>query len=271
MRGDVLVEEIMRRDYVIIDTDKPVTYALRLMKKAGADGLVVVENDELVGLATYWDLMVRLGDVRVRDADVSSIYVSSIMEPVKAILTPESKVVDAARAFLEDPLHLIPVLKSGKLVGVIESRDVAKVLLDEEEPASNISLRNLPTVNVSARVVHARDLMINSRIRSLAALNERSVIGVVCDDQIVDIYIDLVLSAPMTRRRAQLKRLAVADVGPRRVKVDFDATLAQVAKLLLEKPVKGVPLVDSNNVLVGFVSIGELAKFVCAHASQLKP
>lgn len=266
MIRDVLVEEVMRRDYVIIDTDKPLNYALRLMKKADVDGLVVAEDGELLGLATYWDLMVRLGDVRVRDADVSSIYVSSIMEPIKVTLTPESKVVDAARALLEDPLHLIPVLDSDRIVGVIEPRNIAKTLLDEEVPASRVSLRTSPTVNISDRIVHARNLMISSRIRSLVVLNEGLVVGVVNDDQIVDAYMNLVLSIPMTRRRAQLKHLTVVDVGPRRVKADLDASLAQVAKLLLEKPIKGVPLVDSNNVLAGFVSISELAKFICAQA-----
>lgn len=266
MRRNMLVEEIMKRDYVIIDTDKPVNYALKLMKKADADGLVVAEDGKLIGLATYWDLMVRLGDVRVRDADASSIYVSSIMEPAKAILTPESKVVDAARLLLEDPLHLIPVLDSGRIVGVVEPRDIAKILLDEEVPASSVSSRSTPAVNISDRIVHARNLMISSKVRGLAVLNEGSVVGVVSDDQVVDAYMNLVLSMPMTKRRAQLKHVVVADVGPRRVKADFDATLAQVAKLLIERAIKGVPLVNPDNVLVGFISVCELAKFVCAQA-----
>lgn len=266
MRRDMLVEELMRRDYVAIDTDKPVSYALRLMKRADVDGLVVAEDDRLIGLATYWDLMVRLGDIRVRDADVSSIYVSSIMEPVKATLTPKLRVIDAACIFLEDPFHLIPVLDAGKIVGVVEPRDIAKALLDEEVPASRVSLRSAPTVNISDRIVHARSTMIYSRMRSLAVLNEKSVIGVVNDDQVVDVYMDLILSVPTTKRRARLKNLAIADASPRRVKADFDVALAQVAKLLVEKQVKGVPLVDSNNILVGFISISELAKFICAQA-----
>lgn len=266
MRRDMLVEELMRRDYVVVDTDKPLNYALKLMKKADTDGLVVVEGDKLVGLATYWDLMVRLGDLRVRDANVSSIYVSSVMEPVKVVLTPKSKVVEAARVFLEDPFHLVPVLDSNKVVGVVEPRDIAKALLDEELPASSVSLRKAPTVNVSDRIAHARSLMMSSGLRSLAVLNEESVVGVVSDDQVVDAYVDLVLSTPPTKRRARLKSLSIADAGPRRVKIHFDANLAQVAKLLVDKQVKGLPLVDSNNAFIGFISISELAKFVCAQA-----
>ncbi|MHC1627786.1 MAG: CBS domain-containing protein, partial [Candidatus Nezhaarchaeales archaeon] len=210
MDRDMLVEEIMRRNFVTTDTDKPVTYILRLMKKADSDGFLAVEDDKLVGLATYWDLMIRLGNLRVRDADASSIYVSSVMEPVKVTLTPKSRVVEAAQRIAEDPAHIIPVLENGQLVGVVEAKDLAKVLLDEDIPASSISLRNIPTVNMSDRVIHARKLMMDSGLRSLATFNEGVVVGVVNDDQIAEAYINLILSMPMEKQKAQIKHLLVA-------------------------------------------------------------
>ncbi len=266
MRRDMLVEEIMKRDIVTSDTDRPVTYILRLMKRADADGFLVVEDGKLIGLATYWDLMIRLGNLRVRDADASSIYASSVMEPIRTTLTPKSKVIEAAQKIAEDPAHIIPVLENGELVGVVEPRDLAKVLLDEEVPASNVSLRNMPTVNMSDRVIHARKLMMDSGLRSLATLNEGAVVGVINDDQVADAYVNLVLSMPMERQKTQIKYLLVADIGPRHVRADYDSSLADVAKLIVENPVKGVPLVDPSRALVGFVSVSELAKFIGVQA-----
>lgn len=266
MRRNMLVEEIMKREFVTTDSDRPVTYVLRLMKRADVDGFLVIEDGRLIGLATYWDLMIRLGNLRVREAEASSIYASSVMEPVKTTLTPKSKVIDAAQMIAEDPTRIIPVLDGEEVVGVVEARDLAKVLLDEEVPASNLSLRGVPTVNVSDRVIHARKLMMNSKLRSLATLNEEAVIGVVSDDQIADAFVNLILRMPMERQKTQIKYLLVADIGPRHVRADHDSLLADVARLIMENPVKGVPLVDPSRALTGFVSVSELAKFIVVQA-----
>ncbi|MEM4576189.1 MAG: CBS domain-containing protein [Candidatus Nezhaarchaeales archaeon] len=266
MDRNMLVEEVMRRSFVVTDTDKPITYVLRLMERIEADGFVVVEGGKLVGLATYWDLMTRLGNVRVRSADISSIYASSVMEPVRKTLTLRSSIVEAARIVAEDPFHIIPVLEDGKVVGIIEPRDLAKALLDEEVPASNISLKSVPTIAFSDRVVHARRLMIESGLRSLASTNEGIVIGVVNDDQIVDAYVNLVLVESMERQKARIKSLVVADVGSRHVKASYDSSLGEVAKLIIDNPVKGAPLIDSEKALAGFVTVRELAKFISAQA-----
>jgi len=50
MGRNVLVGEIMRRGVVKVDTDRPIAQALRLMKRADADGFSVVEDGALAGL-----------------------------------------------------------------------------------------------------------------------------------------------------------------------------------------------------------------------------
>jgi len=262
----MLVEEVMRREVVTVDTDKPITYALKLMKRAEADGFLVAEDGALVGLASYWDLMVRLGSVRVRGANASSIYVSSVMEPVRATLSPKSRVVEAARLMVEDPFHAIPVLGGGEVVGVLEPRDLAKALLEDEVPASNLSSRNVPKVAVSDRVVHARRLMIDEGVRSLAVVNDGTAVGLIDDDRVVDALVGLISSLPPEKQKAGIRRLTVADLSPKRVKVRSNAPLKEVAKLVVEVPVKGVPIVDDEGTLVGFVTMRELAKFISAQA-----
>jgi predicted transcriptional regulator len=266
MRRDMLVEEIMQRDVVKVDTDKPITYALKLMKKANADGFLVIEGDALVGSASYWDLMVRLGSVRVRGADASSIYVSSVMEPVEATLSPKSRVVEVARLMVESPFRVIPILEGGEVIGVLEPRDLAKALLNDDIPAPSLSLKSTPRVAVSDRVVHARRLMIDEKVRSLAVVNYGSAVGVLDDDQVVDAFVDLISSLPPERQRAGIRRLTVADLGPKRVKMRDDVPLSEVAKLIVWASVKGVPIVDDEGMLTGFVTVRELAKFISAQA-----
>jgi len=266
MRRDMLVDEVMRRGMATVDTDRPITHALRLMRKNDVDGVVVIEDGKLVGVATYWDFMVRLGNLRVRSADPSSIYVSSVMNPPRATLTPETPIVEAARLVVEEGAYLMPVLEEGSVVGALEAKDLAKALLDEEVPALNVSMRSPPTVNLSDRVIHARKVMMDSGLRSLATLNEGAVVGVVNDDQIVEAYLNLIMTLPMERQKAQIRHLLIADVGPRHVKAHAESSLGGVAEVMVKNPVKGVPVVDEDRVLVGFVSVLDVARFVMAQA-----
>jgi len=67
----MLVKKIMRRDLVKVDTDRPIAYALRLMKRADADGFLVVENDALVGLISSLPLKKqKAGTRRLTVADL---------------------------------------------------------------------------------------------------------------------------------------------------------------------------------------------------------
>jgi len=97
-------------------------------------------------------------------------------------------------------------------------------------------------------------------------VNDGVAVGVVNDDQVVDALVGLISSLPPEKQKAGIKRLTVADLGPRRVRVGNDASLNEVAKLVAEASVKGVPIVDDEGMLTGFVTVRELAKFISAQA-----
>jgi len=181
-------------------------------------------------------------------------------------LSPKSGVVEAARLMAEDPFHAIPILEKGGAVGVLEPRDLVKALLDDEIPASNLSTRNAPKVTVLDRVIHARRLMIDEGVRGSVVVNDGVAVGVIDDDQAVDALAGLISSLPPEKQKAGIRRLTIANLGPKRVKVESDAPINEAARLVAEVSVKGVPIVDNEGTLIGFVTVREPAKFISTQA-----
>ena len=76
----------------------------------------------------------------------------------------------------------------------------------------------------------------------------------------------LISSLPLEKQEAGTRRLTVADLGPKRVGMGGGASLNDVAKLVAEASVKGVPIVDDEGMPTDFVAVRELAEFISAQA-----
>ena len=78
-----------------------------------------------------------------------------------------------------------------------------------------------------------------------------------------------VLVGEIVRRgvvKAGTRRLIVADFGPKRVRMGDGAPFNDVARLVAEASVKGVPMVDDEGVPTDFVTVRELAESISAQA-----
>jgi CBS domain-containing protein len=104
--------------------------AVRTMAKENLGSLVVIDQGRMVGMLTFHELLRALA---TRGGALGALKVSEIMvrDPVTA--APEMEVNDLRRTMLESGARYLPVLKDGKLLGVISFRDVAKAVLEEQD------------------------------------------------------------------------------------------------------------------------------------------
>lgn len=102
--------------------------AVGKMVELGIGSLVVMKNDEMVGLLTERDVvhgMVRQG-CDLKDAEVSTIMVT---EPVVA---SADDTLDYARDVMtKSHIGHLPILDGNKLLGIISFHDVARACLKE--------------------------------------------------------------------------------------------------------------------------------------------
>ena len=104
--------------------------AVKAMSEQNLGSLVVLDQGRMVGMLTFHELLAALAK---RGGALGDVKVSEIMvgDPVTA--TPEMEVNDLRRTMLDTGARYLPVMRDGKLLGVISFRDVAKAVLEEQD------------------------------------------------------------------------------------------------------------------------------------------
>lgn len=134
-----LVRDWMSPNPVTVHPQQTVPQAHSLMEHHQVRRLLVVADDELVGIVTK-------GDIRAAepsDASLLSSYeisalvdlmsIDSIMTSDLITIEPEAPIAEAARKMLEHKIGGIPVVDGkGGLVGIITETDICRVVLSFE-------------------------------------------------------------------------------------------------------------------------------------------
>jgi drug/metabolite transporter (DMT)-like permease/CBS domain-containing protein len=131
------VQEVMTPDPVTIEASSPVGHAAKAMRDHDVGAVVVTNGDELRGIVTDRDIVVRsLADgqdpMEVRVDDVAT-------ERDLRTLQPEDPIDDAALAMREAAVRRLPVVEDGRVVGIVSLGDLA-IERDPRSALADISL-----------------------------------------------------------------------------------------------------------------------------------
>jgi len=104
--------------------------AVRTMSEQNLGSLVVLDQERMVGMLTFREI---LQSIAQRSGAIGDVRVGDIMvrDPVTA--APDMEVNDLRRTMLDSGARYLPVIQDGKLIGVISFRDVAKAVLEEQD------------------------------------------------------------------------------------------------------------------------------------------
>lgn len=144
----IRAKDVMTTDVITVTPDTTVEELGRLFIEKRISGAPVIDADNnLYGIVTENDLikrnerfhiptMVRLFDAFIPLGGDSSIEreikrmsaskVSEICRKKVVTVGPEASLTDIATIMSEEGVHLLPVVSSGKLVGIIGKMDVIK-------------------------------------------------------------------------------------------------------------------------------------------------
>jgi acetoin utilization protein AcuB len=130
----MLVIERMSTTPVTITGDLTVTQALEVIERRNVHHLPVVnDRGALVGIITERDLL------RAKGAEV----VENLMERRVITVTEYTPLENAARIMADHKIGSLPVMRDGKLVGIITQTDLFKVfleLLGAREPGVRLTM-----------------------------------------------------------------------------------------------------------------------------------
>lgn len=122
----MLVQSVMMRDVVHVEPVTLVSEAARLMNEKGLRCLVVAADQEVKGVVTDSDIIFR---VVGRGLDPTKIKVEEMMTKDPATISPEVDLFDAVRVMEQKRIRRLPVVKDGRLVGILSIGDVAANLM----------------------------------------------------------------------------------------------------------------------------------------------
>jgi CBS domain-containing protein len=128
------VSELMTKNVVTCCPEDEVGSIWRLMQEKRLGGLPVVKNGRLVGMLTQKDLLESGSVLPTFEAQKgrfqASSKISSIMKTGVTAVKPSTKMIQVAKVMVSKDIGRVPVEDdNGKLVGIVDREDVARMLV----------------------------------------------------------------------------------------------------------------------------------------------
>lgn len=147
------VKDVMVYGAVMIEPSASVADAAALMAQEDVGMLVVGRGDTAEGVITDRDLLVRcIGAGEMPDSRIVAEYLTA---PVLAV-EPDADVINASHLMREKHVRRLPVIKDGKLLGVISHTDITQsfgqVMYDLMYSSGEI--RHMPAAAMVGNVTH---------------------------------------------------------------------------------------------------------------------
>jgi predicted transcriptional regulator len=120
------VRDIMTRNIVSIEQNKNALEAARLMTERNISSLIVHGDDETaIGILTERDF---LSKVCSKDLQASKVNIADIMSRIQISAQPDTPIEVAVQRMINNKIRRLPVMESGKVVGIITVTDMTKAL-----------------------------------------------------------------------------------------------------------------------------------------------
>jgi len=135
MLKKIKINEVMTEDVVTTRPDEEVVFAFEKLMKHKVSALPVLDDSEnMIGIVTATDLGYNL----ILDKYKLGTKVSSVMVENVASLDPNESLYDAVCAMESNApdgsiINQLPVLKDGKVVGIVSDGDIIKYLIENNK------------------------------------------------------------------------------------------------------------------------------------------
>ena len=116
------LREIMTQRPVTVQATDTVAAAARSMRDGNIGDVVVVENDQIQGILTDRDIVVR---ALAEGRDPGRTTVGEICSRELTTLSPNDAIGDAEKVMRDRAIRRLPVVEGGRPVGIVSLGDLA--------------------------------------------------------------------------------------------------------------------------------------------------
>lgn len=116
------IREVMTSNPVTLPATTPLTDAARHMKDDDIGDVLVVDGDELCGVVTDRDIVIR---AVAEGRDVTTTMLGDVCSDKLVTLGPGDDVDDAVRLMSSSAIRRLPIVEDGRAVGIVSIGDLA--------------------------------------------------------------------------------------------------------------------------------------------------
>jgi CBS domain-containing protein len=270
----VKIEDIMSKELIVGFVPGTVKDALKILAKNNVSGMPILKKDtkNVVGVLTRSDIF------RNPDEDQLALLMTDKFESVKT----DQDVKDAAKILYEQRIHGLPVLNNrNNLVGIISPTDILKKLPDEvDEVIEHYFTSLVVPVYHETPINIIMEIISVTRENALPVLNdERKLCGIVTDGDLFKLshikesvsHSDMGMggdedewtwegirdtvrlhytTSEVALPPVPVKQIMVGDV----IKATKNTPIHEVADKMIKNKISNIPVVDSDNRLLGMVT-----------------
>jgi CBS domain-containing protein len=124
MKKEVIVKEAMKMKPVIVAPTMSVLKAVQFMKRHKIGNVIIVENNQPIGILTESDVIKK---VVAEEKNPKIVQVSEVMTTPVVVIDPYVSLEEAMKTMGKCNVRRLPVVEDGELIGVITQRDISRM------------------------------------------------------------------------------------------------------------------------------------------------
>ncbi|RJQ18224.1 CBS domain-containing protein [Candidatus Woesearchaeota archaeon] len=275
-----LVKEWMNKNPITLTPQDTAFEAARIMTEQKIGSILIKEKDEgflikkkgnLTGIMTDTDIVQK---VMAKGVYAENIKLHQVMTPEPITLDQNAPLIEASRIITNNKIKRIPVLKQGKLEGIITVTDLMFALvklgkiyevseLVKYIAKSRVGSRqfqkvvradkwmniNVVTCSRTSTIYDVAVLMEKYKVGSVVVLDKDKVAGIITDTDLIR----KVCAAKIKPEGTKVEQIMSSPV----VSVEQTTGLLEVAELMSKHKIKRIPVVQ-NGRLLGIISVTDL-------------
>lgn len=130
------VRDLMTSDVECVSQNDSLIQAAKIMKQENVGSVPVCNQDELLGIITDRDIVIR---AVAEGKDISTVNVLEIMSKNPISVSADTDMHEAAHIMADHQIRRLPVTEKGRLIGILALGDLAVVQIHENEAGEALS------------------------------------------------------------------------------------------------------------------------------------
>lgn len=273
--------DIMTPRVVVISPKDTLARARNLMLHYDISRLIVVdENLKTIGILTETDIAMRVweesGGKIARTID--EILVEEVMSSPVICIGPRTYIRNASKMMIRKKISGLPVVdRDGKLLGILTKTNLTRAYASNYTGLLKVSeIMSSPVITVfpSHTIYRVGRLMNRHKISRVVVVDGKIPVGVVTKTDLTFVtlsfkprrvkYIREVGGKGRFTRTVKTFRIPiVADIMTSNpITINENEDSAEAAKIMIERGISGMPVVDDDNLLKGIVTKTDVVRAI---------